>query len=579
MAKAGRRHPAKISANTLSTLCKYFTQFLASGDQHLIQELVDFHPQGVNPRSLVVSTSLFSTLVTEEALLTLPLFRHYLLFTHYTEEKVRSLPSGPSQAAFLDTTAISALMKKPDLLLAVEKSLSEARDKYLPILEALSSATQARLDLAVLADLIMRCVFAKPWPEDHQNLLAKICVGKFSAEKIKTLSVLWASWIEKKYPEKHFAHDAGLAKAEILEDKEEVDLEGLTILKRHPSDPLHDLVPKFKRGDEVTVVRRMSWVVPRAGQKEYRKDVLEGTEAVVEGWVDAEHRKLLIKAILNIPGSGGPREITHEVFPRNVQLTTEYIEKKKQDSGTQEVDKQEEPAKKANHPKVPDWVLQGIDSSQIKEEKQWTKCLADYDKLIQNYYLRSRLGVCLETLYDAVPGYTEKDLGVFHRQNSAGAWKCELWTKRAFAPQELVFAPLSSQLKETHLTFAANCPVGVPKHGPGAHPDGCSLALDGRLRNSLAKQDLVDSAEHKGSLFWLVQRSSDSSQANMVFESVSWEHKVTITMPLKKRKHSVDWASKDLPTVPVLINKKAVKAHERLVVFLAPPKKEESKDK
>ena len=91
----------------------------------------------------------------------------------------------------------------------------------------------------------------------------------------------------------------------------------------------------------------------------------------------------------------------------------------------------------------------------------------------------------------------------------------------------------------------------------------------------MAQQDLVDSAEHKGSLFWLVLRSSDRSQANMVLESVSWEHKITISMPLKKRKHVVDWDAKDLPSVPLLINKKPVKAHQRLVVFQAPTKKDE----
>ena len=61
-----------------------------------------------------------------------------------------------------------------------------------------------------------------------------------------------------------------------------------------------------------------------------------------------------------------------------------------------------------------------------------------------------------------MPQYTEKDLAVCHRQNAKGAWKCELWTKRDFGPRELCFAPLASQIKETHLTLSANCQVGVP---------------------------------------------------------------------------------------------------------------------
>ena len=94
----------------------------------------------------------------------------------------------------------------------------------------------------------------------------------------------------------------------------------------------------------------------------------------------------------------------------------------------------------------------------------------------------------------------------------------------------------------------------------------------------MARRDLVDATEHTGSLFWLVLRTSEQAQANMVLESISWEHKVTMSLPLKKRKHSVEWESRDLPTVPLLFNKKAIKAHQRLAVFQPPAKKEEKQE-
>ena len=142
--------------------------------------------------------------------------------------------------------------------------------------------------------------------------------------------------------------------------------------------------------------------------------------------------------------------------------------------------------------------------------------------------------VCLESLVDAVPSYTEKDLVVCHRQNSSGAWKCELWTKRDFEKRELVFAPMSSQLKETHLSFAHNCVIGVPQHGPGAPSEPLALALDGRGRASLASQNLVDQSEHTGSLFWLVQRVSPQEPANMALDLVGWSHKVTLFPPSRR---------------------------------------------
>ena len=61
MAKAARRNPAKINSVVLSTMAKFFVQFLEGGYQHLIQELVDFHAMKVNPREVVVTNTFLQT--------------------------------------------------------------------------------------------------------------------------------------------------------------------------------------------------------------------------------------------------------------------------------------------------------------------------------------------------------------------------------------------------------------------------------------------------------------------------------------------------------------------------------------
>ena len=198
---------------------------------------------------------------------------------------------------------------------------------------------------------------------------------------------------------------------------------------------------------------------------------------------------------------------------------------------------------------------------------------------MSHWFLRSRVAVVLEAIAGMVPTYTEKDLVVCHRQNSSGAWKCELWTKRDFEKRELVFAPMSSQLKETHLSFAHNCVIGVPQHGPGAPSEPLALALDGRGRASLASQNLVGHAEHTGSLFWLVQRVPLTDPANMSLDNVGWSHKVSLFPPLPKvPKHEVNWDTTDLPMVPLMVNKKAIKAHTRLVVHQDSQKSKASTD-
>ena len=58
----------------------------------------------------------------------------------------------------------------------------------------------------------------------------------------------------------------------------------------------------------------------------------------------------------------------------------------------------------------------------------------------------------------------------------------------------------------------------------------------------------------------------------MVIDQVLWEHKVTLSMPFKKAKHTVQWQQQDLPTIPVLLNPKAINKHQRLVVYQPIPK-------
>ena len=107
----------------------------------------------------------------------------------------------------------------------------------------------------------------------------------------------------------------------------------------------------------------------------------------------------------------------------------------------------------------------------------------------------------MEALASNLPTYSDKDLVICHRQNSKGVWKPEVWTSRAFGAYELQLGPLSSQIKETNLTNFGHDILGIPKHGPGSHPDNMPLALDGRSRMNIAKLGSIDGMEHTGCIF------------------------------------------------------------------------------
>ena len=371
-------------------------------------------------------------------------------------------------------------------------------------------------------DLFIRCLFSKPWPSLEPKVL--LPVGKFSQAKIMDLGHAWAKYLDNKHKDLNFGETTGL-KEEPEVDKEEakeINLEGIRSLKKVGSEgPDPDLGLKFSRGDEVTVVRRVSWVIPQKGNPKYRKDLVEGTQGVVQGWGDLEQRLVLLTVVMDLP-SGKRKEVTKEIYPRNLQLTSEY----KQAQGLKD-EEEDEPASSSGtkqQKKVPEWALLDSEPSCVKLLSGWKGMLADHDKNAKIFQLKGRISVSLQALGEVLPMYTDKDFHLVARQNQKGIWKSELWTKRPFEALEIQLAPWSSQLKDTHLMMnSQHALVSLPKHGPGAHPDNQCLALDGRGKGLIAPAGALDADDHTGSLFWVVQRTSKASDANLTLQDVTFQ--------------------------------------------------------
>ena len=191
--------------------------------------------------------------------------------------------------------------------------------------------------------------------------------------------------------------------------------------------------------------------------------------------------------------------------------------------------------------------------------------------------MKARINVGLMALCETLPTYHKKDLCIVQRRNNKGVWSSELWTARAFEPEELILGPLSSQLMDTHIMHQQSAVVGIPKHGRGSHPGNQSLALNGRGKLLCAREGSIDKEQHKGVLFFLVGRTSEEDQVTMTMEQASLEMSLTVHLPLSKKKRPIaggadllqstssEWKKEELPSIPVLINKKALKAHVRLM--------------
>lgn len=299
---SSRKNPAKISVHQMQTLCKVYMGFLENGMPELIQDLIDFHSDTVDPKEIIVSSGFLQSLISEEALKTCPHLRVHLIMGQYSIDKVRAQGSGPAVGALFEPANIVGLVKKSNLLKSVETQIRDLKKKYLPYLEQFLSARQARLEMAVYIDLVLRCLFAKCWPVLEPKIT--LPVGKYDQAKVETLGRVWAKIVNLKYPESSFAATAGLEEQaeETQEDQQELDLVALRELKRNPSGgPEVDEGPKFSRGDQVTVVRKVTWKLPQKGDPNYRKDLVVGTTGVVEGWADLENRQVLMKVTLDVP--------------------------------------------------------------------------------------------------------------------------------------------------------------------------------------------------------------------------------------------------------------------------------------
>ena len=288
----------------------------------------------------------------------------HLTLTNSTLEKVRSHAFGASFACFLETSQLSqGLCKKPDQVLAVDNKIREVRNEYLPLLEKFLSPRQARLEVQVFIDLILRCLLTKPWPTFEKKL--SLPAGKYSNEKVTLLGIFWASLVDLRYPDSQFSSSSCLVgeNTETQEAQQEVNLEAIRTLKKSSSDAAApEILPKLKRGYLVTVVRRMSWQVPLTGKEDYRKDLVIGQEGTTHGWADLDQRQVLLATVLDLP-EGPSRQVIHACYPRNLQLTSEYQLEKVGSSTRAE----EPPSSSASSAAVPTWLLESSDPSAVKK--------------------------------------------------------------------------------------------------------------------------------------------------------------------------------------------------------------------
>ena len=97
----------------------------------------------------------------------------------------------------------------------------------------------------------------------------------------------------------------------------------------------------------------------------------------------------------------------------------------------------------------------------------------------------------------------------------------------------------------------------------------------------MAQKGSIDPEGHLGPFFCLVGRTSKDKEANMEMQNVSFQISYKVALPGHKRRKvsSANWGPNEMPSLPIMVNKKALKKNTKLLVFLPEKKKEEPKTK
>ena len=66
----------------------------------------------------------------------------------------------------------------------VETNIRDTRNNYLPLLRPSLGDRVAKLELAMYIDMILRCLFSKPWPCSEPKV--NLPVGRLSVEKFRS---------------------------------------------------------------------------------------------------------------------------------------------------------------------------------------------------------------------------------------------------------------------------------------------------------------------------------------------------------------------------------------------------------
>ena len=295
---------------------------------------------------------------------------------------------------------------------------------------------------------------------------------------------------------------------------------------------------------------------------------------MVKGFQDLEKRMVLVEFVLDLPtGLGKGNSIAEPtvkaVTCRNLTLLSEWQETEQKLLGPSAANEDDAPTTTTSKlPKAYGFLVNDSDdaSAKVVLERNWQRLLDDHSTAQNLVYLKSLCWLSLDCIAKSLPSFGPKDIAICHGQDDRGVWHLEAWTLRDFAANELALAFVSTELKDVHWTRNASAMVTTSANGPCRHPEGKTLAFDGRGKTAIASENFAGttSAEKRGVLFWAIPRTQTKALANLHLESVAISFSGSFKLPHSAKKQKMEYLETDAPQVPVMVNPSAIEKHVRL---------------
>ena len=82
-------------------------------------------------------------------------------------------------------------------------------------------------------------------------------------------------------------------------------------------------------------------------------------------------------------------------------------------------------------------------------------------------------------------------------------------------------------------------------------------------------------------MFWVITRTSETKEVNLELGNITWSQNIKMHLrdPKKRKTEVIEWEPSELPSFPILLNKKAIEKHTELCVYLPKQTKDKTKPK